>query len=144
MSPISSPNLPLPPSFFLGSSMSITPLSREEVRSPYDEVKGHGGKHGMQGHPKDVGPEGGLKGQGQGGGKRSSPVQGWPGLPLGPPPIFGRHRAQHSAPRGGPPRAWSNADLTEALHNVWNKKMTTSQVSAYHDFTKSKSNNLHY
>jgi hypothetical protein len=51
----------------------------------------------------------------------------WP--PLGPPPIFGRHRAQHSAPRGGPPRAWSNSDLTEALHNVWNKKMTTSQVS---------------
>jgi len=37
-------------------------------------------------------------------------------------------RAQHSAPRGGPPRAWSNQDLTEALHNVWNKKMTTSQV----------------
>ncbi|CAG7716451.1 unnamed protein product [Allacma fusca] len=53
----------------------------------------------------------------------------WPGLPLGPAPIFGRHRAQHSAPRGGPPRAWSNADLTEALHNVWNKKMTTSQAS---------------
>lgn len=60
-----------------------------------------------------------------------SPVQQWPGLPLGPPPIFGRHRAQHSAPRGGPPRAWSNADLTEALHNVWNKKMTTSQVRFY-------------
>ncbi|CAG7721182.1 unnamed protein product [Allacma fusca] len=53
----------------------------------------------------------------------------WPGLTLGPAPIFGRHRAQHSAPRGGPPRAWSNADLTEALHNVWNKKMTTSQAS---------------
>jgi hypothetical protein len=61
------------------------------------------------------------------GAARDSPL-GWPGLPLGPPPIFGRHRAQHSAPRGGPPRAWSNADLTEALHNVWNKKMTTSQV----------------
>ena len=57
------------------------------------------------------------------------PGQPWPGLPLGPAPIFGRHRAQHSAPRGGPPRAWSNADLTEALHNVWNKKMTTSQVN---------------
>jgi len=67
-----------------------------------------------------------------GAGKKDSPRGGpmaWPGLPLGSAPIFGRHRAQHSAPRGGPPRAWSNADLTEALHNVWNKKMTTSQVS---------------
>lgn len=66
--------------------------------------------------------------QSAGGGQQQG-QQAWPGLPLGPAPIFGRHRAQHSAPRGGPPRAWSNSDLTEALHNVWNKKMTTSQVN---------------
>ena len=40
-----------------------------------------------------------------------------------------RRKGQHSAPRGGPPRAWTNADLTEALHHVWNRKMTTSQAS---------------
>lgn len=41
----------------------------------------------------------------------------------------GRPKGQHSAPRGGPPRSWTNAELTEALHHVWNKKMTTSQAS---------------
>lgn len=40
-----------------------------------------------------------------------------------------RPKGQHSAPRGGPPRSWTNAELTEALHHVWNKKMTTSQAS---------------
>ena len=40
-----------------------------------------------------------------------------------------RRKGQHSAPRGGPPRAWTNADLTEALNHVWNRKMTTSQAS---------------
>ncbi|XP_031780066.1 protein jim lovell [Nasonia vitripennis] len=40
-----------------------------------------------------------------------------------------RPKGQHSAPRGGPPRSWTNADLTEALTMVWNKKMTTSQAS---------------
>ncbi|XP_076264421.1 protein jim lovell-like isoform X1 [Rhynchophorus ferrugineus] len=49
-------------------------------------------------------------------------------------PIFakkklGRPKGQHSAPRGGPPRSWTNAELTEALQHVWNKKMTTSQAS---------------
>uniref|UniRef100_A0A6V7IXR5 BTB domain-containing protein n=1 Tax=Bracon brevicornis TaxID=1563983 RepID=A0A6V7IXR5_9HYME len=42
---------------------------------------------------------------------------------------IGRPKGQHSAPRGGPPRSWTNAELTEALQNVWNKKMTTSQAS---------------
>lgn len=41
----------------------------------------------------------------------------------------GRPKGQHSAPRGGPPRSWTNAELTEALQQVWNKKMTTSQAS---------------
>ncbi|KAJ1521978.1 hypothetical protein ONE63_002305 [Megalurothrips usitatus] len=41
----------------------------------------------------------------------------------------GRPKGQHSAPRGGPPRSWTNAELTEALQHVWNKKMTTSQAS---------------
>ena len=40
-----------------------------------------------------------------------------------------RRKGQHSAPCGGPSRAWTNADLTEALHHVWNRKMTTSQAS---------------
>lgn len=43
--------------------------------------------------------------------------------------IVGRPKGQHSAPRGGPPRSWTNAELTEALQHVWNKKMTTSQAS---------------
>lgn len=47
--------------------------------------------------------------------------------PLFPP--AGRPKGQHSAPRGGPPRSWTNAELTEALQHVWNKKMTTSQAS---------------
>ena len=38
-------------------------------------------------------------------------------------------KGQHSAPRGGPPRSWTNDDLTKALENVWNKRMTTSQAS---------------
>ncbi|XP_060522758.1 protein jim lovell [Cylas formicarius] len=42
---------------------------------------------------------------------------------------MGRPKGQHSAPRGGPPRSWTNAELTEALQHVWNKKMTTSQAS---------------
>lgn len=42
---------------------------------------------------------------------------------------MGRPKGQHSAPRGGPPRSWTNAELTEALQQVWNKKMTTSQAS---------------
>ncbi|XP_046406219.1 protein jim lovell [Ischnura elegans] len=42
---------------------------------------------------------------------------------------LGRPKGQHSAPRGGPPRSWTNSELTEALHNVWNKRMTTSQAS---------------
>lgn len=41
----------------------------------------------------------------------------------------GRPKGQHSAPRGGPPRSWTNAELTDALEHVWNKKMTTSQAS---------------
>lgn len=41
----------------------------------------------------------------------------------------GRPKGQHSAPRGGPPRSWTNAELTQALQHVWNKKMTTSQAS---------------
>lgn len=40
-----------------------------------------------------------------------------------------RPKGQHSAPRGGPPRSWTNSELTEALQHVWNKKMTTSQAS---------------
>lgn len=40
-----------------------------------------------------------------------------------------RPKGQHSAPRGGPPRSWTNAELTEALQQVWNKRMTTSQAS---------------
>lgn len=43
--------------------------------------------------------------------------------------LVSRPKGQHSAPRGGPPRSWTNAELTEALHHVWNKKMTTSQAS---------------
>lgn len=43
---------------------------------------------------------------------------------LGPRP-----KGQHSAPRGGPPRSWTNDDLTKALEMVWNKRMTTSQAS---------------
>lgn len=43
--------------------------------------------------------------------------------------MVGRPKGQHSAPRGGPPRSWTNAELTEALQHVWNKKMTTSQAS---------------
>ncbi|VVD03978.1 unnamed protein product [Leptidea sinapis] len=44
-------------------------------------------------------------------------------------PPHRRPKGQHSAPRGGPPRSWTNAELTEALQHVWNKKMTTSQAS---------------
>lgn len=40
-------------------------------------------------------------------------------------------KGQHSAPRGGPPRAWTNDDLTKALQHVWNKRMTTSQASRF-------------
>ena len=40
-----------------------------------------------------------------------------------------RATGQHSAPRGGPPRSWTNDDLTKALEMVWNKRMTTSQAS---------------
>lgn len=47
----------------------------------------------------------------------------------GPFSFAGRPKGQHSAPRGGPPRSWTNAELTEALQHVWNKKMTTSQAS---------------
>ena len=49
---------------------------------------------------------------------------GKPGMlgPRGP-------KGQHSAPRGGPPRSWTNDELTKALENVWNKRMTTSQAS---------------
>ena len=32
-------------------------------------------------------------------------------------------------PRGGPPRSWTNDDLTKALENVWSKRMTTSQAN---------------
>ena len=42
---------------------------------------------------------------------------------------IGRPKGQHSAPRGGPPRSWTNAELTIALQHVWNKQMTTSQAS---------------
>ena len=38
-------------------------------------------------------------------------------------------KGQHSAPRGGPPRSWTNDDLQKALENVWNRRMTTSQAS---------------
>uniref|UniRef100_A0A1A9WS60 BTB domain-containing protein n=1 Tax=Glossina brevipalpis TaxID=37001 RepID=A0A1A9WS60_9MUSC len=55
------------------------------------------------------------------------------GMPSDPPPFLKkkmpRPKGQHSAPRGGPPRSWTNAELTEALQHVWNKKMTTSQAS---------------
>ena len=40
-----------------------------------------------------------------------------------------RSKGQHSAPRGGPPRSWTNDELTKALENVWNRRMTTSQAS---------------
>lgn len=49
--------------------------------------------------------------------------------PSSPQSTVGRPKGQHSAPRGGPPRSWTNAELTEALQHVWNKKMTTSQAS---------------
>ncbi|KAH1025598.1 protein jim lovell [Dendroctonus ponderosae] len=42
---------------------------------------------------------------------------------------MGRPKGQHSAPRGGPPRSWTNNELTEALGQVWKKRMTTSQAS---------------
>lgn len=42
---------------------------------------------------------------------------------------MGRPKGQHSAPRGGPPRSWTNQELTQALAHVWNKQMTTSQAS---------------
>ena len=44
-------------------------------------------------------------------------------------PLGRSSKGQHSAPRGGPPRSWTNDDLTKALENVWNKRMTTSQAS---------------
>ena len=62
------------------------------------------------------------KHRGDGEGPRRWSDQGR-GLPIGRP------KGQHSAPRGGPPRSWTNAELTEALQHVWNKKMTTSQAS---------------
>ncbi|XP_020283713.1 protein jim lovell [Pseudomyrmex gracilis] len=40
-----------------------------------------------------------------------------------------RPKGQHSAPRGGPPRSWTNNELTMALQHVWEKKLTTSQAS---------------
>lgn len=40
-----------------------------------------------------------------------------------------RPKGQHSAPRGGPPRSWTNNELTLALQHVWEKKLTTSQAS---------------
>ncbi|RLU25233.1 hypothetical protein DMN91_003326 [Ooceraea biroi] len=40
-----------------------------------------------------------------------------------------RPKGQHSAPRGGPPRSWTNNELTQALQQVWAKKLTTSQAS---------------
>lgn len=40
-----------------------------------------------------------------------------------------RPKGQYSSVRGGPPRSWTNAELTEALQHVWNKRMTTSQAS---------------
>jgi len=40
-----------------------------------------------------------------------------------------RPKGQHSAPRGGPPRSWTNTELTQALQHVWEKKLTTSQAS---------------
>lgn len=91
---------------------------------------------GQEPHPFFLGERDERGGGGNVGKKdrRGSPLSQGQGWGLGPPPIFGRHRAQHSAPRGGPPRAWSNADLTEALHNVWNKKMTTSQVNLLYVF----------
>ncbi|KAI8439653.1 hypothetical protein MSG28_013359 [Choristoneura fumiferana] len=55
------------------------------------------------------------------------PPQAVSALSLTPP--HRRPKGQHSAPRGGPPRSWTNAELTEALQHVWNKKMTTSQAS---------------
>jgi len=112
--PSTPPDLFPGPGFPMGLPLHLTP-------------GGHLHVHGI--HPQTSKDDRDRKSgrPGKDGGPRESPL-GWPGLPLGPPPIFGRHRAQHSAPRGGPPRAWSNADLTEALHNVWNKKMTTSQV----------------
>ncbi|GLV39503.1 jim lovell [Carabus blaptoides fortunei] len=52
-----------------------------------------------------------------------------PDTPMFSKKKIGRPKGQHSAPRGGPPRSWTNAELTEALQHVWNKKMTTSQAS---------------
>lgn len=63
------------------------------------------------------------KHRGEGDASRRWSDQGSRGLPTGRP------KGQHSAPRGGPPRSWTNAELTEALQHVWNKKMTTSQAS---------------
>ena len=45
------------------------------------------------------------------------------------PPTQRSSKGQHSAPRGGPPRSWTNDDLQKALENVWNRRMTTSQAS---------------
>lgn len=71
----------------------------------------------------------------------SSLYPGFPGMPpmsrasapntLGSAPAyFGRSsKGQHSAPRGGPPRSWTNDNLIKALENIWNKRMTTSQAS---------------
>ncbi|XP_035712893.1 uncharacterized protein LOC110856369 [Folsomia candida] len=49
----------------------------------------------------------------------------WPGIsPLGPPPIFGRHRAQHSAPRGGKLSQFllirTKNFLAFSINKVWN------------------------
>lgn len=133
------------------SPAQFSPLGLTNHHPPHPHPHHH---FGMD-EPGRPSSQGGRNGRKYGSGSSNKEDRGghhhphWPGLPLGPPPIFGRHRAQHSAPRGGelwncgvtinwlsltyrlfsgPPRAWSNSDLTEALHNVWNKKMTTSQV----------------
>ena len=38
-------------------------------------------------------------------------------------------KIRYSSSRGGPPRSWTNEDLTRALEQVWNRRMTTSQAS---------------
>ncbi|XP_066592623.1 protein jim lovell isoform X2 [Prorops nasuta] len=83
------------------------------------------GAAGLGGHHSSKKPK---KHRGDGGGGGGDTPRRWTdhgarGLPVGRP------KGQHSAPRGGPPRSWTNAELTEALQHVWNKKMTTSQAS---------------
>ncbi|XP_043260764.1 protein jim lovell [Colletes gigas] len=78
------------------------------------------GAAGLGGHHQGKKPK---KHRGDGDTPRRWGDHGSRGLPVGRP------KGQHSAPRGGPPRSWTNAELTEALQHVWNKKMTTSQAS---------------